>query len=640
MDSSEEYYCSEQMYGFLPCSSTLVGHFFFVVVYEYLLFQGESLVVSGGSRLFEILGPGVFGASAFPVLGPLPESLIVLVSGLLASKEEAQEYVITGVGLLTGSTIFLLTLLWGTCVIVGSQKFHSNPMQSRQSSLPWSGSGITTNVETSETARIMLVSLIPFIIILIPKIFDVSNSSGGYKIDILITLIFSAIILLAHLYKMSGEQVQVRRLRYVEVEHELLVFDMFHRMQEYISKPLITEGGAPNEVAIKSLFTKMDHNGDGHLSYLELKALLEEIKLCKLTWNWERVMGILINEFDHNDDKRISWEEFHNRLTKWINEMSGVRKESNHSETRWQVAVRLLEQKRRGEEMMKHLTSELLKHSHGSLLEKFPTDEESLRKVFESIDVDHDNSVSLSELRNKFMDFNIVDMSLDERDSVEQIMNHFDKNKDGELDIEEFIVGVKLWHDFPLNAAPTSQKHANMMMNEADKSLSARAKATMLLLLGIAILVLLAEPLTRSVKKFSASAGIPSFYVAFILVPLASNARTAISAIRAVSQKKQMPFKKSQTTQATVSLTFSEIYYGVLMNNILGMLVLSSIIYFRGLTWNFSFEVLAVLVVCAIMGLLASFRSKFPIWTSFVAYALYVLSLILVYVLDGAFQSS
>ncbi|KAJ9551731.1 hypothetical protein OSB04_015776 [Centaurea solstitialis] len=639
MDSSEEYYCSEQMYGFLPCSSTLVGHFFLIVVYEYLLFQGESLVVCGGSRLFEILGPGVFGASAFPVLDPLPESLIVLgtyistvytdkrevhhlvdyaalcyntsISGLLASKEEAQEYVITGVGLLAGSTIFLLTLLWGTCVIVGSENFHSDPTQSTLSSLPWSGSGVTTDVETSETARFMLVSLVPFIVILIPKIFDVSSSSGGYKIDILITLIFAAIILLAHVYKMSDEQVQVRRLRYVEVEHELLVFDMIQRMQEHISKPLVTEGGAPNEAAIKwfflflffpfyissfrdrfkgvphivttvpnthcSLFKKMDHNGDNHLSYLELKELLEKIKL-----------------------------KFHDRVTKWINEIRGVLNEPARPETRWQLLTKPF-------------------------------------RVFKSIDEDHDNSITLSELRNKFMEFNLADMKLDEGDAAEKIMNHFDKNKNGELDLEEFIAGIKQWHELPLEPAPTSCKHPNaghqLMMNKVDRSLSARAIATMLLLLGIAILVLLAEPLIQSVHKFSTSVGIPSFYVGFILVPLATNARTAISAIKAVSQKKQMPFKKSQNKQATISLTFSEIYHGVLMNNILGMLVLSSIIYFRGLTWNFFFEVLTVLVVCVIMGLLASFRSKFPIWTSFFAYMLYVLSLILIYVLHGAFQS-
>ncbi|KAL0399441.1 UNVERIFIED_CONTAM: Sodium/calcium exchanger NCL2 [Sesamum radiatum] len=113
----------EQMYGFLPCSDSVWGHVFLIVVYEYLLFHGESYVASGGERIFKILGPGVFGACAFQLIGSLPESLILLASGLLNSKEVAQECVLTGVGLLAGSSILLLTLLWGTCVILGTQEF-------------------------------------------------------------------------------------------------------------------------------------------------------------------------------------------------------------------------------------------------------------------------------------------------------------------------------------------------------------------------------------------------------------------------------------------------------------------------------------------------------------------------------------
>jgi len=41
-------------------------------------------------------------------------------SGLLNTREVAQESVSTGVGLLAGTSILLLTMLWGTCVIVGS----------------------------------------------------------------------------------------------------------------------------------------------------------------------------------------------------------------------------------------------------------------------------------------------------------------------------------------------------------------------------------------------------------------------------------------------------------------------------------------------------------------------------------------
>lgn len=75
--SSEEEFC-EQMYGFLPCSKSMTGHLFLIVVYEFLLFRGESYVASGGERIFKILGPGVFGASAFQVIGSLPEALILL----------------------------------------------------------------------------------------------------------------------------------------------------------------------------------------------------------------------------------------------------------------------------------------------------------------------------------------------------------------------------------------------------------------------------------------------------------------------------------------------------------------------------------------------------------------------------------
>lgn len=68
----------EQMYGFLPCSESMGGHLFLIVVYEFLLFHAESYVASGGERIFKILGPGVFGASAFQVIGSLPEALILL----------------------------------------------------------------------------------------------------------------------------------------------------------------------------------------------------------------------------------------------------------------------------------------------------------------------------------------------------------------------------------------------------------------------------------------------------------------------------------------------------------------------------------------------------------------------------------
>lgn len=76
-----------------------------------------------------------------------------------------------------------------------------------------------------------------------------------------------------------------------------------------------------------------------------------------------------------------------------------------------------------------------------------------------------------------------------------------------------------------------------------------------------------------------------------------------------------------------------QIYGAVFMNNILGFVVISILIYMRDITWEFSADVLVVAIVCAVMGLTACFRTTFPLWTSFPAYLLYLLSLLLVFVL-------
>lgn len=199
MDSSSEEKC-EQLYGFLPCSSNIFGHLFLIAVYEYMLFHGEGYLASGGEKIFRILGPGVFGASAFQVLGALPESLILLASGLLNTREVAQEYVSTGVGLLAGTSIFLLTMLWGTCVIVGSVQ-SSKPTISNTSSsrlLSWfTEFRVTTDLQTSYTARIMGLSVIPFLILQIPKVF---NSNSGEYLTVLISLVVSVASLLIYFF--------------------------------------------------------------------------------------------------------------------------------------------------------------------------------------------------------------------------------------------------------------------------------------------------------------------------------------------------------------------------------------------------------------------------------------------------------
>lgn len=74
-------------------------------------------------------------------------------------------------------------------------------------------------------------------------------------------------------------------------------------------------------------------------------------------------------------------------------------------------------------------------------------------------------------------------------------------------------------------------------------------KAALLLLLGTVIAASFADPLVDAVNNFSAATSIPTFFISFIALPLATNSSEAVSAIIFASRKKKR----------SASLTFSEV---------------------------------------------------------------------------------
>jgi Ca2+/H+ antiporter len=101
----------------------------------------------------------------------------------------------------------------------------------------------------------------------------------------------------------------------------------------------------------------------------------------------------------------------------------------------------------------------------------------------------------------------------------------------------------------------TRQEH-NELVDQADEAVESVenpgwciAKAVGFLLLGAAIAAAFADPLVDAVHNFSDATHIPSFFISFIALPLATNSSEAVSAIIFASRKKQR----------TSSLTFSEV---------------------------------------------------------------------------------
>ncbi|MFS7946783.1 hypothetical protein Hanom_Chr06g00540331 [Helianthus anomalus] len=69
--------------------------------------------------------------------------LLLLVSGLSRSVEVAQEQFSVGMGLLAGSTVMLITVIWGTCVTVGKCDIQNSVAVDNQDTKGFSLAGLS-----------------------------------------------------------------------------------------------------------------------------------------------------------------------------------------------------------------------------------------------------------------------------------------------------------------------------------------------------------------------------------------------------------------------------------------------------------------------------------------------------------------
>ncbi|KAM0008871.1 putative EF-hand domain, calcium/proton exchanger, sodium/calcium exchanger membrane region [Helianthus debilis subsp. tardiflorus] len=520
LSSVNELQLCEQTYGFLPCNTTVLGNLFLVLVYGYLMFLAATFLSSGSELMLEILGPGIVGGLFLPILGALPDAMLILVSGLSGSPETAQDQVSVGMGLLAGSTVMLLTIIWGACIIIGKCDIQDSIAIDNQDTKGFNlaGSGVTTDIWTSYSAMIMAVSVLPFIVVQFPQIF---HSTSGRHLAVLIGLIVSVSLLIAYcVYQVYQPNIQKRRIAFAKHKH--VRSGILRYLKTNSLGRLTNDQNQLDRDVLYKLFNSVDLNKDGHLSLVELRALVVGMQLNAINLNEDDAIDKVMKEFDTSGDEEVDFQEFVTGIGNWL-------EEARRTKIRSPIA---------GPDYI-HDYHEETKRQHYLLGDEGGDDE--------------DNGV----------------------------------------------------HD----ARRTT------------------AKAVLLLLLGTLVAAVFADPLVDAVDGFSTATSIPSFFISFIALPLATNSSESVSAIIFASRKKRR----------SASLTFSELYGAATMNNILCLSVFLALVYVRGLTWDFSSEVLVIVIVCVVMGIFGSLRTTFPLWTSFIAFVLYPFSLVLVYVLDYVF---
>ncbi|XP_059669955.1 sodium/calcium exchanger NCL1-like isoform X1 [Cornus florida] len=663
LSSSSSETC-HHYYGFFPCADNVAGYIFQILIYQYLLVVGEKFLTKGSKRLFNVFGTGIFGAIIFRILMVLPGVVVVLISGLSKNKESAQSSMVMGVGMLAGRSVFRLTLQWGACVIFGRKEIQSKSSTSQDSQPSTSkcllveeklshltGSGITTDNKTSYTAGFMLLSLIPFTILQLSNIFE---TSSGSRVVILIALIVSVLLLLSSFaYQVYDPWIQERSLEYMKYEHLLLGF--MQHVQRHAKGKLVTEEGEPNIPEIRRLFNQIDRDADRYVKPSDMADLMLQIQTGNVQLDNEFSILDAFRAFDLNKDEMISEEEFIKGCEDGINrakelvECGGPKARKSFQ----QVVQPWIDKRRLELTKIECIMARILKHAHyevlearGLLTQDGRPNLDHIKSLFKQLDKSNDGLIEQSELKELIQNITFG-TELNHNGVVAKVMKEFDEDGNLMIDEREFVDGIKKWINEAVRVSNCKDserfidefdqitwkqwKEVDSLVYEVEKKegiintfLSWDCmKAVLLVILGIAIVTFLAGPLVDAVYELSVSVRIPTFFISFVVIPLALNARVAASAI----------FPASQKNLKIASLTFSEIYGGVGMNNIMTLSTFLAVIYMKGLTWDYSSEVLVVLVVCAIIGLLAFLRSTYPLWTCILAFFLYPFSLVLVYVL-------
>ncbi|XP_059291057.1 sodium/calcium exchanger NCL1-like [Lycium ferocissimum] len=659
--SNQEYAHSsgkicEQVYGFFPCANSISGYIFLIGAYQYLMITGEGLVSRGSKTLFNILGPGTFGATIFPILKTLPRIVMVIASGVSVSKEKAQNQISSGISTTVGATVFNLTLMWGICLIYGTKDMTKKPALQPAESSPFkrlkglSDRSVTIDKETRYTAGIMLLSLIPFVLVQPVTAF---NSFFGRRILIFITLVVSLMLLLSYfLYQRLYPWMQKRSLEYSKYENLLAGF--LHHVQRHAKGKLINEEGDPDIDVLKRLFHETDRDANKCLTLAELENLILEMESGKVQMDKDYAISKILNSFDQNNDKKIQEEEFVEGCKRWIEEAKRIAQsdESNSRKILRKVVKKYTKKQKDEIAEIERIMARILKHVQTQALEPDLVKDgspnvERIKEIFHQYAFDGNNVITIPELEKLIGSVNFGE-EINRDDSVKKVLRDFDRDGNDMIDEHEFIHGMTKWLNKAINATECPDKkraideYDEIKWKEVEKIVYeeekdgginnklftwAFNKSVLQVLLGIAILTLSAKPLMISTNDLSDVMGMPSFLIPFVMVPLALNARMAIAAI----------FPASQKSSKTASLTFSEIYGGVIMDNIMGMAALLAVVCIKDLRWNYSAEVLIVLVVCSVIGLLAFFRTTYPLWTCLVAFSLYPFSVVLFYLLERVF---
>jgi len=559
---------------------------FLMAVYGFILFKASNLISDGSELLLLIPSvAGIVGSVVLPILGAVPDGMIVLFSGL---GDNAQEQLSVGVGALAGSTIMLLTIPWFSSLIAGRVTLDENGVgaykkKEKLTGAKWSLWRTGTNVKSGLriSAFIMIITSVSYLLIQGPA-FKYSGkkgeASGSQSLVIssseimhehwwaLAGFILSVLMFIAYLvYQVLTANKESNKDKIAQVQHDAISKSLMsvsavfaeqlfagEAVSERSTLMVKSEVKARFDSILREFFNRHDLDGNGVVDAVEMRGLLADLG----EYPTKEEFDTLMKQMDTNHDGCIQYNEFHDSLKTYIKHLYD---KDNGLQAPLSVVV---------------------------------PDEPETAKTTSTSDESTVTQRSVNATSSEMK-------TTGEEDSAEPA--------EEEEEEEEEEVPDDLTHLSP------KQQRIRIVL-----------RSCWMMGLGVLLVIVFSDPMVDVFSSLGEVCHINSFYIAFVLGPLASNASELVAAIN-YSRKK---------TIRTATIGCESLIGAACMNNTFCLSIFLLLIFARKLAWRYSAETLSILFVEVIMLIFAVRRTQRLLYGIFII-LLYPLSIGLVVFLEN-----
>jgi len=281
----------EESFGFIPCSNDLGGATVHMILYGGVLMLAAQFIGDGGEALLDhgAMSPAFIGGVLLPILGAIPDTVIIAMSGMTGTVEDAERKVSVGIGTLAGSTIMLLTIAlsggihWGRVdldqetgegidqIFLG-EKFKRSGENSQQ----WENwcqqlrsTGVTHSREVNTVKYYMLVTSMVYVIAQIGQ-FVFGKEGSSIRLCCLVAAGIGAALLVVYLVMSVLANGGSEKKDVVKATRESRARQAFDQLLEGDNHRIIDQDGSVNIQAIRDIFNIFDLDGNEVLDSKEV----------------------------------------------------------------------------------------------------------------------------------------------------------------------------------------------------------------------------------------------------------------------------------------------------------------------------------------------------------------------------------